>query len=204
MGTHPPSSTILFETLPLPHPPCVLTGSKSGKQRGSGWESPQAGFCLPNFPALTHKQFNQHVHEYSFNSSICNVYPFRVEVFLSLQLGYFALFDMLCFPCSSASLCFGHVCYLGYTDHPPLWPNFLTRPSYTIVLGSYLIYVCACLITAFSIPHVNPITWHSELHPAHALSHGVLAPAHANLQTPQEPHLIPARRSLMQYFDVVK
>ena len=44
MGTHPPSYTISSEALPVPHPPCVPAGSQSRKQRGSGWESPPAGF----------------------------------------------------------------------------------------------------------------------------------------------------------------
>ena len=30
----------LTETLPVPHPPCVHTGSRSGEQRGSWWVSP--------------------------------------------------------------------------------------------------------------------------------------------------------------------
>ena len=38
------------QTLLVLHPPCVLIGSKSREQRGSGWESPSAGFCRPSLP----------------------------------------------------------------------------------------------------------------------------------------------------------
>ena len=37
----PPLASQLTETLPVPHPPCVHTGSQSGEQRGSGWVSPR-------------------------------------------------------------------------------------------------------------------------------------------------------------------
>ena len=53
MGTHPPLSLMLNETLPVPHPPCVLTGSQSEEQRGSGWVSPLSAIS----PALAGKQF---------------------------------------------------------------------------------------------------------------------------------------------------
>ena len=46
----------LTETLPVPHPPCVHIGSRSGEQRGSGWVSPSS-FLSAIFPTLAGKQF---------------------------------------------------------------------------------------------------------------------------------------------------